>query len=422
VFDLDNETYSSIYNPKVENSSILGYAHNDSRWFLMLGAETFSNVEFILIEKDTSVTEIPVPDQIDASKILSLAMHKQHPEFVTFDSSMTGFEKYRYNVHDNSWKINSVSMNSFYKRIAKPVASFYYSGWHYVMQSNFRKREELYVPVSNGSTNLLFFKNDVSMYYHDEIVNIRNLSLQINIDASISGIIKNVDYCKSTHNSLILQPLSVSKPECPENYQPIRIFYFLDNYLHRLPIFTSTFSNNTSIKMYDFLQNHEYKEVIIEHRPEKNVHVFITNNDIIGKTSLALQNTYLIPFHRDYILLSDNAEFCRLNDDLERIDKQSLRKKIEHHIIDNLRIIKDNPLKFKMYAVPFYILFFPLTFVVAFLLFFVKKVFLTPRKPAYSRRYIKQTYFASFFGPFCILHILLNIVFLLELFRFFKGM
>ncbi len=417
VFDFQTETYKSIYTPKNTNSLILAYAHNANQWLFMLGTESLFDIEFVFIDKDTSIVDIPIPQNVNVSRILSLAVHQQNPEFIALDSTMTGFDRYRY-IND-TWTKQSVFINPFYKRISKPIASFYHGGWHYILQSNYYKKEELYVPVSSGNTNLFFFKNEVSMYYHNEIINLNGVSLQTNFDALLSGILYNNDFCNSAENYLVLHPFSVYKSICPDDYEPVATYIIVDDNLQRFPLYTKTHDDIISLNLLDRTKDAK-KEVRIEYSPKNKQHIFSTNEQVIGKITSKMQNTYLLPFRKTYFLIADNTQFCKLNNEFERLDKHSLKDKSKQLFLNIQEQIVNNPLKFKFYGIPFYITFYPIAFVLAFFIFFVKKVFFTPKRPAYSRRYVKRVYFANFFMPFCVLHIIFSLVFIIELVRFFQ--
>ncbi len=402
-----------IYNTGRTPCSLSGVAYDEFRR-LFKTQSTQHEFNFFLFEKDSIIASFPPPETTGES-LNAFALIDGIPECITLtDSFPRYFKRYTCDLRkDNQWILRPIKVNPFFARISNPIAAYFRNSWHFMATSDYYRRDSLYIANPTGTTNVMIFRSNYA--YHFEDIRVEEPSFNARqIDFSFTGMLHTQYSCndKYTFNSANLE---FHKQHCSEHTG------------NDLPVFSIT---RSGIERFNFFENHEsdkpvYTAIINEDAvkiiPETNDNtkktVFYLSKDDkydVAQTTSDFEKFYVIPFGPGYTLILDNGMYCKFDPLLNRTDNISFYFKVKSFIQKYFRQLLQSPGQFSSYTVPVIFTGLPFLILLALFVFFIVRVFLTPKRPAYSSRKQKKVPFSAYLLPAALLYVISTGIFIIN--------
>ncbi len=383
-----------------KNSDLSGFAADTSaRFFLISQSDSVSSG--FLLKDDTTFFMIQLPP-LNHEKITSVNFSEGNPEIATIvNTAPSYFKLYSVQISGNmNWLQKSVRRNPFFVSISKPLTAYFRNTWLYLTTSNFYRRDSLYVKTPAGSSNIMVFRNNLSFHFED--IRVSEPSFHADqLDMTVSGMLNpdSVDLDKHFFNPTTL---TIKKHQHPKHAVSLVPVFFTSNYFTERFFLYHTHSPDTLVIQEDQIIRHitlktnQFSERVVFSVPKQEDQDFAISPTGFG-------NIYLLPFQDGYVFITDNGNYCHLGSDMSRMDNIQVRSKFVNFILKHFQAIKDQPKQLGSWAMPVAIVGFPALTVLVLFFFFIFRVFLTPKRPAYSSRKRKKTPFSVFLFPACLL-------------------
>ena len=390
---------------------ISGYSYDGEGKLLLMENDLEQNV--MILYANDSVMNMIYPPDFSGETMSAVSLVDGNAEFVTISDSVPSFFS-RYVCKSNKgfvWDNRQLKFNSFFNRITKPLTACYSNHWYYFAVSEFYRRDSLYVNVPQGTTNVMLFRNNLSYHFDDIRISKKTFSGD-HLDPVFSGLLDSKFDC---NDKFIYNPAKFEFVEriCPkENHQFIPLYFLNNNSPDRYYFYKILGGNNTD---YMAMFNNSFRKISMDfdNASGKTILQFPDNeNPEFASSVNQLNELFVVPFKENYVVMTENGEFCVLDKNAERTDDVGFMFKMRNFILTQLKIMVDHPGKFRAYTFPLIVTGFPLMFVLSLFIFFVVRVFLTPKRPSYSSRKIKKAPFSNYLFPFALMYLLTVVVFL----------
>jgi hypothetical protein len=377
-----------------------GFAKDPSaRFFMFHSTDTFALC--FLLNNDSTFVLFNQPT-LFREKITSVNFSQGRPEIATIvDTVPSYFRLHSLQLSDNMhWQQKSIRRNPFFISISTPLAAYYRNAWHYLSASAFFRRDSLYVNTPSGTSNIMVFQNNLS--YHMEDIRVQESSFNAGLlDMTFTGMFSmNTD--SSDQYSFNPEALTLEKSQWPEEAKTsLPLFHTVNGYPERFLVFR-TQSSDTIV----FANGETTKHLCVETEEDKNKSIFIIpeNDDSeFARINGHFSDIFLLPFQDGYIFLLDNGQFCLLDHSFERKDNIEFVSKVTNFSLKYFYLLLNKPSQLRSWAMPASIAGLPVLTLLMLFFFFIARVFLTPRRPAYSSRKQKKTPFYVFWFPACLL-------------------
>lgn len=412
-FDLDKDTLQLLYELSDSITTITGYASKDNLKFYMLSyGETYG---FLFSQGDSVFNLLPSPLGCSESQIVALAINGDHPELISIrDTLPRVFQKFSIGINDSSWTHKPIRTNPFFVNLSKPLGAFCNDDtWYFLAQSQYYLRDSLYVPLHPEKTNVLLFKYDFSYHYSDIIID-EQLGFDGQwFDMTCSNIIKEQRLISPQYTFQVQDIANIGQQPLHsiDSVQYINSFICKDNHIERLTQYSPPTSE--SIQSFFYIDNEDTIHFTFNVQDGFDRTIFSYNQEYdFAMTDRPFQSVFMLPSTEGYVFITDNGQFCKLDKQLTRIDERSFRSSLQEFFSHSIESALNNPKSFASYTIPVYFMLFPALIVIAFFMFFIKKVFFQPKRTYYSKRKSKTTRFSQFLFPVCLIYIIALIVFL----------
>jgi len=392
--------YSQINSAQTD---IAGFAKDHSARFFTFPKVDSTSLCFLLNNDSTfALFSQPI---LSNERIVSVSLSKDVPEIATIvDTIPQCFRMYSLKSSENSlWQQRSVRRNPFFINISTPLAAYYRSTWHYLSTSEYYRREDLYVRTPPGTSNIMVFQNNLSYHLDDVRVQERTFGAK-QLDMALTGML-TINADSSTQYSFNPTTLTIEEIQTPDNArEPLPLFHTVNGYPKRFMIFKTQSLDSLVLKI-----DNTIKHLCIETEKDSNKSIFkIPENDDADFACIDgdFSDVFLLPYQNGYIFLLNNGHFCLLDNNFDRKDNINFFSTIKNLCVKNFNNLFEYPSQLKSWAIPIAITGFPILTLLVLFFFFISRVFLTPRRPAYSSRQQKRTPFIAFWFPACILWII----------------
>lgn len=408
-----------VFGFDTEEVFLSGFAKDDNITLLLL-ENNKSDHQCLRIQDDTVFRFIPVP-VLNNETITALGMTDGNPEIITItDSIPSTFKKYSaLSRKEFQWEQKLLRFNSFFARISTPLGAYYKNNWFFLSTSEFYRRDSLYVNVPQGTTNIMLFRNNLSYHFDDIRIHEKPFSRE-KIDQTFSGILKPEHECsvKYIYNPYTSEFKQISCPE--EEWSNIPVFTIHEQYPERFPLHKKI--EDGSFSVLSVIEG-KIIQIMFTTDPKTNRTIFRFpghEDEEFSKTSGSFSDMYFIPHKNDYIFILDNGHFCKIDNTLERTDNVSFQYKTTAFVKLFTGQLLQQPEKFNSFAVPFILAGYPALVIAALFIFFIVRVFLTPRRPSYSSRKKKKTPLVVYLVPAALIYFAAFFVFIFNFISLLK--
>lgn len=401
-----------LFQFEAKDIIIKGFSREDKTKLFLLKKK---NSEFLMLRiiDDSVFHHFPVPLK-DNETITALGIGDSNPELITItDSVPQSFKRYWANSRKEfQWEQRQLRPNPFFMRISSPLAAYFKNNWFFLSSSEYYRRDSLYINNPPGTTNVMLFRNNLS-YHADDIKVFEKPFTKNHIDITFGGILESYGNCVN-HYDYNPNTEEFKKIACPDsNWKNIPVFIMKEFHPERFPLYEQAEDEGSRIMVF----NEEQRSVITystNHKTKQTLFSFEDQEEAFSKTSAVFQNHFLIPYKTELLFLLDNGYYCKINSQNERIDNVSFKYKIISFAKLFSKKLTDHSSNFSSYSVPVLLAGFPALLVAAMFFFFIVRVFLTPKRPAYSSRKKKKTPLISYLAPVSFLYLAAFFVFVIN--------
>jgi hypothetical protein len=398
---------------------ITGFAKEDN-YKLFLFKNNKATYHCLRIKEDSifKLTEVP---ELKNEKLTALSIIDGNPELITItDSLPSSFKKYSANSRKEfQWEQRNLRSNPFFMRISSPLGAYYKNNWFFLSTSEFYRRDSLYVNVPQGTTNVMLFRNNLSYHFDDIRVNEKPFSTE-NVDKTFSGILMSENECQ---NKYIYSHFSSEfrKITCPEDgLSSIPIYTIPEQHPERFPLYKKP--EGESFSIITVIDGNNIPIVYsTDSKTGRTIFRFPDQEEKeFTKTSTSFNEIFFIPYRDEYLFVLDNGHFCKIDNELERTDNVNFNYKTAAFVKLFSSKLLQQPENFSSYSVPVILAGYPALIIAALFIFFIVRVFLTPKRPAYSSRKQKKTPLIAYLMPASFLYFLAFFIFIFNFISLLK--
>jgi hypothetical protein len=405
---LPNEKKIQIIHDFGKNKyNLTGFCHHENKKLMLFNHHDTAYV-FLMLQDDTLKTLIPAP-RLSHEKIVSMSFAESNPEFVSINDSVTPMFK-RYALKGNEWDPKPLRPNSFFMRISSPLTAYYKNNWFFMSGSPYFRRDSIYINVPAGTTNIMLYRNNLSFHFDD--IRIPETSLSASqIDQSFSGILNSRYNCQEIKYTFDYATTDMIEAFCPgSDFTNIPLFYMNANRPQRFLFFV-----NMDDLTYHIYEGTSHFTLSYEMNSETNKTVFSfpdAEDPEFAVDSQSFGQAFLIPYAENYLFIIESGQFCIVNKQLQRQDNITFFSKLKDCYKNHTETLITHPGKFSSYAIPLILAGFPALTLLSFFIFFIVRVFLTPKRPSYSSRKKRKTPLIHYLVPAALFYIICVIIFL----------